>query len=89
MPRVTFGSALQRHVRVPALDVKAASVRAALDEVFRTHPLMRSYVLDDQAHLRKHMSVFIDGAPLKDRKTFSDSVAPQSHILVVQALSGG
>jgi len=89
MPRVTFGSAIQRHVQVPACEVEANSVHAALEAVFKQHPRVRSYVLDDQASLRKHMSVFIDGAPLKDRKAFSDPVSPTSHILVVQALSGG
>ncbi len=89
MPRVTFGSALQRHVQVPPMFVDGATVHAALDRVFAEHPLMRGYVLDDQAALRKHMSIFIDGVALKDRKALSDAVAPQSHIYVVQALSGG
>lgn len=89
MPRVTFGSALQRHVRVPVSEVDGQTVRAALEQVFTSHPLMRGYVLDDQAQLRKHMSIFIDGVPLKDRRGFSDAVSPQSHIYVVQALSGG
>ena len=89
MPRVTFGSALQRHVRVPVCDAGGATVSAALEDVFAAHPLMRSYVLDDQSPLRKHMSIFIDGAAVKDRKALSDAVSPQSHIYVVQALSGG
>ena len=89
MPRVTFGSALQRHVQVPSLDVAGETVRAALDNVFDEHRLMRGYVLDDQNELRKHMSVFIDGVAMRDRKTLSDAVSAQSHIYVVQALSGG
>ena len=89
MPRVTFGSALQRHVSVPPQEVAGASVREALDSVFQAFPLTRSYVLDDQSALRKHMSIFIDGVAIKDRKTLSDAVQPQSHVYVVQALSGG
>lgn len=89
MPRITFGSALQRHVSVPPQVVDGASVREALDNVFLNFPLMRSYVLDDQSALRKHMSIFIDGVAVKDRKTLSDAVQPQSHVYVVQALSGG
>ena len=89
MPKVTFGSALQRHVQVPALDVKGATVREALDAAFREHTRMRSYVLDDQCHLRKHMSVFIDGRAITDRKGLTDPVSETAHIYVVQALSGG
>ncbi len=89
MPKVTFGSALQRHVQVPALAVNAKTVRAALEAVFRDHPLMRGYVLDDQSHLRKHMLVFVDGVAIKDRKMLAEPVTPHSDILVVQSLSGG
>ena len=89
MPTVTFGSALQRHVSVPVLDVAGETVSEALELVFRQHPRMRSYVLDDQSQLRKHMSVFIDGRAVADRKALSDKVASTSHIYVVQALSGG
>lgn len=89
MPRVTFGSAIQRHVSVPPLDVSGACVHEALDEVFKLHPRVRSYVLDDQSSLRKHMHIFVDGAAISDRRHLSDTVQPSSHIYVVQALSGG
>ncbi len=89
MPTVTFGSALQRHVQVPARDVGGETVSEALELVFRQHPRMRSYVLDDQSQLRKHMSVFINGRAVADRKGLSDLVDPACHIYVVQALSGG
>lgn len=89
MPKVSFGSAIQRHVPVPPLNVEASTVREALEKVFEAHAVVRGYVLDDQSALRKHMSIFIDGVAIKDRKGLSDPVSPQSHIYVVQALSGG
>lgn len=89
MPRVTFGSAIQRHVQVPPLDVQGSTVRAVLDEVFALHPRVKSYVLDDQSALRKHMHIFADGVAITDRRTLSDAVTTASHIYVVQALSGG
>ena len=36
-----------------------------------------------------HVALFIDGKSLKDRKTFSDSLGPDSELYVMQALSGG
>jgi hypothetical protein len=89
MPHVTFGSAIQRHVQVPPLDVRGSTVRAALDEVFVLHPRVKSYVLDDQSALRKHMHIFVDGVAIGDRRTLNVAVTPTSHIFVVQALSGG
>jgi hypothetical protein len=35
------------------------------------------------------MAVFIDGAPLRDRRHLSDAVSESSRIYVMQALSGG
>ncbi|MEZ5897997.1 MAG: hypothetical protein R3D51_00745 [Hyphomicrobiaceae bacterium] len=89
MPRVTFGSAIQRHVAIAETVVAGGDVRTALDEVFNNNPRARSYVLDDQNALRKHMNIFVDGRAITDRRTLSDETSPTSHIYVVQALSGG
>ncbi len=64
-------------------------MRAVLDQVFAGNPRARSYVLDDQAALRKHMIIFVDGQALRDRVHLSDPVGASSSIFVFQALSGG
>ena len=46
-------------------------------------------VLDDQGALRKHLSVFIDGQPIRDRQRLSDVLGDASRVYVVQALTGG
>jgi sulfur-carrier protein len=46
-------------------------------------------VLDDQAALRRHMTIFVDGRAIRDRIRLSDAVADGSTIYVFQALSGG
>lgn len=89
MPRVSFGTAIQRHVAVPSLSVPGHNVRDALEQVFARHPRVKSYVLDDQGALRKHMHIFIDGASIRDRRGLGDSISQESHVYVVQALSGG
>lgn len=89
MPRVTFGSAIQRHVAIAPVEVSGACVREALEAVFTQHPRVKSYVLDDQSGLRKHMHIFVDGVAIADRRKLNDAVQPSSHIYVVQALSGG
>ncbi len=89
MVHVSFSSALARHVACPPLDVRAGTVREALEAAFRREPRLRGYLLDDQGVLRKHMAVFINGAPLHDRRGLGDPVVEGSEIAVIQALSGG
>ena len=60
-----------------------------LDRAFAENPQARGYVLDDQAGLRKHMAVFVDGEMVRDRIGLSDSVGDTSTVYVFQALSGG
>jgi hypothetical protein len=71
------------------VEVEAATVRAALEQVFAQWPEMRSYLLDDQGAVRQHVMIFVDNKPLGDRGQLSDPLAPQSQVYVMQALSGG
>lgn len=89
MPRVRFTQNLERHVSAPAADVAGATVREALESVFRDNPRLRSYVLDDQGRLRRHVMVFVDGDQVHDRDRLSDAVSDASELFVMQALSGG
>ena len=89
MPEVVFAPAIQRHQPCPACRVEAATVRAALDQVFADHPALRDYIVDEQGALRRHLAIFIDGEGIRDRRLLSDAVAAGTRIYVVQALSGG
>ena len=89
MPRISFTPNIQRHVLCPDAEAAGANVREVLDNVFAENPRARSYVLDDQAGLRKHMTIFVDGETIRDRVRLSDRVGPDSMIRVFQALSGG
>ena len=89
MARVIFASALRRHVgSLPAV-AAGASVRDVLNAVFADNELARGYVLDDQAALRKHMAIFVNGNQIRDRVHLSDPVDERSEVYVIQALSGG
>jgi sulfur carrier protein ThiS len=89
MARIVFTANLVRHVDCPAADVEGATVREALEAVFRSNERLRGYVLDDQSALRRHMAIVVDGKPLRDRIHLSDPVSAASAIYVLQALSGG
>jgi hypothetical protein len=89
MPRVIFTPNIQRHVSCSEMTVPGRTVREVLDNVFAGNPRARSYVLDDQAALRRHMSIFLDGELIRDRVALSDGVGENSTVYVFQALSGG
>lgn len=89
MPTVSFTANLQRHVACPSVRVDGRTVRDVLDRVFAANERARSYVLDDQGALRKHMIVFVDGKAVADRTRLSDAVPESGEVYVMQALSGG
>jgi sulfur-carrier protein len=89
MVRVTFTANLRRHVECPSELVHGPTVRAALDEYFKNHPRVRSYVLDEAGAVRKHVVVFVGEVQLVDLVELSDPVSDGTEIYVMQALSGG
>jgi hypothetical protein len=89
MARVLFTQNIQRHVSCPETEAPGAILREVLDAVLAHNPAARSYVLDDQGALRRHITIFLDGGLIRDRVRLSDPVAANSTIYVFQALSGG
>jgi len=87
--RVRFTSHLVRHRPAPMIEAAGATVAEVLAAGLAGDDLLRSYVLDEQGRLRKHVAIYLDGTVIADRLRLSDPVAPQSEIYVLQALSGG
>jgi molybdopterin converting factor small subunit len=87
--KVSFTPNIQRHVVCPQTEVAGRTVREVLDNVFAENPQARGYVLDDQAALRKHMTIFVDGRMIRDRIGLTDAVDDASAVFIFQALSGG
>lgn len=89
MATVHFTANLRRHVDCPPLEVDGDTVGAVLDGYFALHPAVRSYVLDEQGAVRRHVAIFNDGSQISDPRSLSDPVPAGSEIYVMQALSGG
>lgn len=89
MPRVSFTPNLRVHLDVPPVEVEGDDVRAVLEAVFAGNPRLRSYLLDDQGRLRKHVNVFINNGLAQDRIGLHDPLAASDEVFVFQALSGG
>jgi hypothetical protein len=89
MAVIAFTSHLRRVAPAAPTTVAAATVGEALGAVCADYPLLRSYVLDDQGAIRKHIAVFVDGA-MKPRETaLGLPVGDDTEVYVFQALSGG
>jgi sulfur-carrier protein len=89
VPSVQFTPALQRHVDAPPEAVTGSTAREALVDYFARHPDVRGYIVDERGVLRRHVSVFVNGAQINDRATQSDPVEEHDELYVMQALSGG
>jgi sulfur-carrier protein len=89
VPRVEFAPALTRHVACPPRDVRAQTLRAALEEAFGAAPAMRGYVLDEQGAVRKHVAIFVNARQIPSRTDIDTPLADADQVMVIQALTGG
>ena len=89
MPQISFTENLKRHIECPPVAVPGVTVREVLEAVFADNPMLKSYILDDQGRVRRHVNVFINGGFVSDRLALSDPVGPTDEVFVFQALSGG
>lgn len=90
MPHVTFTRHLQRFF--PTLtegEYPGTTVRELIDELERRYPGFASYVTDETGRLRRHVNVFVGEEPIYDRERLGDELAPDDHVFILQALSGG
>lgn len=89
MTLVEFAPALTRHVPCAPQRVAAPTLRTALDAAFGAAPALRTYVLDEQGAVRKHVAVFINGRQIADRARLDIALGDGDKVMVIQALTGG
>jgi sulfur-carrier protein len=89
MVMVEFAASLQRHKPCPAQAVPPGSLAQVLDSALRVEPGLRSYVLDDQGHVRKHVAVFVNRTLHLPRDQLQRPIAAEDKVLVTQCLTGG
>ncbi len=89
MATIRFTTHLGRHLHVGDMEVAADTLRAAVHAICTHQPGLKSYILDDQGALRKHVNIFVDSVLVQERVTLGTPIAPDSEIFIMQALSGG
>ncbi len=89
MPTIRFTNRLDRHVDCPTDEVEGSSVLDALRNYFAKHTRVEGYVLDEHEQIRTHMTIFIDGQPIRDRGNLHQAIHEDAVLDVIQDLSGG
>ncbi len=89
MAHVSFTDNLLKHLPCPPTEAAGDTVRAVMEAVFADNPPLRSYLVDDQGRLRKHVNIFVNDQMIEDRTALNDAVSDSDRIFVFQALSGG
>lgn len=67
------------------VEVSGDNVGEALDDLVRAHPRLRTWILDDQGQIRRHVNVFVDGL----RSDRDVALQSSSELNIIQAISGG
>jgi len=71
------------------LDLVAASVRAALEELERRHPSLHRSVCDETGAVRRHVNLFVNTSHVRDRDGLDTALAPGDVVMILPAVSGG
>lgn len=82
MLRATCGGAAQ-------LDVSAATVREALEQLERMHPALYASVCDETGAVRRHVNLFVNHDFCRDRYGHQTLLAPGDVLTIMPAVSGG
>jgi hypothetical protein len=89
MANVHFTSWLRELVPDAPLSAAGGTVGEALAAVLVERPHVRTYLLDEQGRLRKHVCVFADGKRLGHQAALAHPIRADAQLYVMQALSGG
>lgn len=87
-------------IRVPAalraccggareLSLSALTVRAALEQLERSHPSLCRSVCDETGAVRRHVNLFVNTANMRDLDGLDSALAPGDVITILPAVSGG
>ena len=71
------------------LSLSAPSVRAALEQIERSHPALYRSVCDETGAVRRHVNLFVNTSHVRDREGRDTALVPGDVITILPAVSGG
>jgi molybdopterin converting factor small subunit len=71
------------------LSLSAPNVRAALEQLERSHPSLYRNICDETGAVRRHVNLFVNSSHLRDREGLDTALVPGDVIMILPAISGG
>jgi molybdopterin synthase sulfur carrier subunit len=71
------------------LSLRAASVRAALEELEKKYPSLYRSVCDETGKVRRHVNLFVNTTHIRDREGLDTALVQGDVISILPAVSGG
>jgi molybdopterin synthase sulfur carrier subunit len=71
------------------LTLSVPSVRAALEQLERSHPSLYRNVCDETGAVRRHMNLFVNTSHVRDLEGLDTALVPGDVITILPAISGG
>lgn len=69
--------------------MSAPSVRAALEQLERSHPALYRSVCDETGSVRRHVNLFVNTCDVRDREGLDTVLVPGNVVTILPAVSGG
>ena len=74
---------------ISELALSVTTVRAALEEIERSHPALYRCVCDETGKVRRHVNLFVNDSHVRDRDGLDTALAQGDTLTVLPAISGG
>ena len=71
------------------LSLSAPSVRAALEQIERSHPALYRSICDETGTVRRHVNLFVNAEHVCDREGLDTALVPGDVLTILPAVSGG
>jgi molybdopterin synthase sulfur carrier subunit len=81
--------AFSRGMRHVEIKTSPATLREALDELWKVCPGMRDRLMNEEGQLREHINIFVGKENVRYTGEFGTPLAPESEISILPAVSGG
>ena len=75
--------------RASELSLSASTVRAAIEQLERSHPSLHRSICDETGAMRRHINLFVNGAHMRQREGLDTALQPGDVITILPAVSGG
>ena len=73
----------------PKLILSASTVRAAMEQIERSHPALYRNFCDETGAVRRHVNLFVNTDHVRDRHGLDTTLASGDVITILPAVSGG